>query len=110
MGPLLSYLIFCLDIFGQFYSVSKLSQVTKQKEVLIHVIDIREVKEQGTGIDMAQDIYSFFWIDATDSYFTGEKERAQFVRNDLFKKECKAITDVLMKGYSGCGIFSSHNI
>ena len=101
MGPLLSYLIFCLDIFGQFYSVSKFSQVTKQKEFLIHVVDIREKnkKKQGTGIDMAQYIYSSFWIDATDSYFTGEKERAQSVRNDLFKKECKAITDFLMKGY-----------
>ena len=92
--------IIFLDIFGHFYSVSKLSQAKKQKEVLLHVMDIREVKQQGTGIGMAQDIYSSFWIDATDSYFTGGKERTQFVRNDLFKKEWKAIIDILMKGYS----------
>ena len=70
------------------------------------MIDIRGVKEEGTGNGVARDIYSSFWIDATDSYFIGEKERVPFVRHDLFKNEWKAISDILMKGYYDVGYFS----
>ena len=52
-----------------------LSQVTKQTEILFHVLDKRGVKEEGTGNDVSQGIYSSFWIDATESYFIGEKQR-----------------------------------
>ena len=70
------------------------------------MIDIRGGKEEGTGNGVARDIYSSFWIDATDSYFIGEKERVPFVRYDLFKNEWKAISDILMKGYYDVGYFS----
>ena len=69
------------------------------------MIDIRGVKEEGTGNGVARDIKSSFWIDATDSYFIGEKERVPFVRHDLFKNEWKAISDILMKGYYNVGYF-----
>ena len=69
------------------------------------MIDIRGVKEEGTGNGVARDIYSSFWIDATDSYFIGEKERVPFARHDLFKNEWKAIGDILMKGYYDVGYF-----
>ena len=69
------------------------------------MIDIRGVKEEGTGDGVGRDIYSSFWIDATDSYFIGEKERVPFVRYDLFKNEWKAISDILMKGYYDVGYF-----
>ena len=69
------------------------------------MIDIRGVKEEGTGNGVARDIYSSFWIDASDSYFTGEKERVPFVRHDLFKNEWKAISDILMKDYYDVGYF-----
>ena len=54
---------------------------------------------------MARDVYSSFWIESTDSYFIGEKERVPFVRHDLFKNEWKAISDILMKGYYDVGYF-----
>ena len=63
------------------------------------MIDIRGVKEEGTGNGVARDIYSSFWIDATGSYFIGEKERVPFVKHDLFKNEWKAISDILKKDY-----------
>ena len=63
------------------------------------MIDIRGVKEEGTGNGVGRDIYSSFWIDATDSYFNGEKERVLFVRLDLFKNEWKATSDILMEDY-----------
>ena len=69
------------------------------------MIDIRGVKEEGTGNGVVRDIYSSFWIDATDSYFIGEKERVPFVRHDLFKNEWKVISDILMKGYYDVGYF-----
>ena len=69
------------------------------------MIDIRGVKEEGIGNGVARDIYSSFWIDATDSYFIGEKERVPFVRHDLFKNEWKAISHILMKGYYDVGYF-----
>ena len=69
------------------------------------MIDIRGVKEEGTGNGVARDIYSSFWIDASDSYFTDEKERVPFVRHDLFKNEWKAISDILMKDYYDVGYF-----
>ena len=70
---------------------------------MFHVIDIRWVKEEGTGNGVARDIYFSFWINATDPYFIGEKERVPFERHDLFKNEWKAISDILMKGYYDVG-------
>ena len=69
------------------------------------MIDITGVKEEGTGNGVARDMYSSFWVDATDSYFIGEKERVPFARHDLFKNEWKAISDILMKDYRDVGYF-----
>ena len=77
----------------------------KTDKVLFHVIDMRGVKEVGKGNGVAQDIYSSFWIDTTDSYLIGEKGRVPFVRHDLFKSVWKAINDILMKGYYDVGYF-----
>ena len=77
----------------------------KTDKVLFHVIDMRGVKEVGKGNGVAQDIYSSFWIDTTDSYLIGEKGRVPFVRHDLFKSVWKAISDILMKGYYDVGYF-----
>ena len=74
------------------------------------MIDIRGVKEEGTGNGVARDIYSYLWRDATDSYFIGEKERVAFVRHDLFKNEWKAISDILMKVYYDVGLCHIFNI
>ena len=68
-------------------------------------MDIKGIKEEGTENAVARDIYYFFWIDATDSYFIGEKERFPFVMHDLFKSQWKAISDILMKGYYDMGYF-----
>ena len=70
---------------------------------MFHLIDIRGVKEEGTGNSVARDIYSFFWIDITNSYFVGEKERVPFVRHVLLKNEWKAISDA--KGNYDVGYF-----
>ena len=72
---------------------------------MFHAIDIRGVKGERTGNDVARDICSSFWIDATDSYFISEKEKVPFVRHDLFKNEWKAISDTLMKSYYDVGCF-----
>ena len=65
---------------------------------MFHVIDIRGIKEW-TGNGMAWYIYSSFGIDATDSYFIGEKECSICEAYDLFQNEWKAISDLLTKGY-----------
>ena len=70
------------------------------------MIDIRGVKEEGTGNGVVRDLYSSFWRDATDSYFIGEKKKVPFVRHDLFKNKGKAISDILMKDYYDVGYFS----
>ena len=69
------------------------------------MINTRGVKKDGTGNGVARDIYSSFWIGATDSYFIGGKGRVPFVRHDLLKNDWKAISDILMNDYYDVGYF-----
>ena len=68
-------------------------------------IDARGKEEVGRGDGVARDIYSSFWIDVSNSLFTGEKRRAQFVRHDFFKKEWEVIGKILAKGFNDTGYF-----
>ena len=65
----------------------------------------RGKEEVGRGDGFARDIYSSFWIDVSNSLFIGEKERAPFVRHDLYKREWEAIGKILAKGFNDTGYF-----
>ena len=68
-------------------------------------IDARGKEEVGRGDRVARDIYSSFWIDASNSLFIGEKERVLFVCHELYKKEWEAIGKILAKGFIDTAYF-----
>ena len=68
-------------------------------------IDACRNEKVGHGDGVARDIYSSFWNDISNSLFNGEKERAPFVRHNLYQKEWKAIGKILAKGFKDTGCF-----
>ena len=76
--------------------------------LLFTVINERGGKEDGAGVGVEREVYSFFWKQFANSMTIGEQEGVPFIRHDHFIKEWEAVgrIHVLVKGYQSVSYFS----
>eukprot|EP00112_Aurelia_sp_Birch-Aquarium-sp1_P003341 Seg13725.1 transcript_id=Seg13725.1/GoldUCD/mRNA.D3Y31 product="hypothetical protein" protein_id=Seg13725.1/GoldUCD/D3Y31 len=73
--------------------------------LIFSIIDKRGNPEQGAGDGVYREVFSYFWLEFSNSMTIGERERVPFVRHDHFISEYESIARILVVGFKTASYF-----